>query len=77
MDAPGSVQGTTITIDQPVAADTHALTVQHSRPELRHPLLAFFERWTADDGSDAAGVTRPADGGPPTAGPTSGQWGSG
>jgi hypothetical protein len=77
MDEPRPVTGTIITTDLPRVGEAHSLTVQHSRPELRHPLLAFIERRTGDDVSDAAGVTQPAAGGPSSAGPTSGQWGSG
>lgn len=54
-------------------AISSALTRTVRSTEVSHPVLAFIER----SGGDRSGVTLPPGGGPPTKGPTSGQWGSG
>jgi hypothetical protein len=75
------VPATTVIVEGggPEPADTGrmALTTATRPLEVRNPLLAFVEREAGQEVDDPAGVTLPPTGGPRTAGPTSGQWGSG
>ena len=69
----GTPAGQSRAVD-PGGGSSEMSTGEDRSVEVTHPRLAFVERGRRER---ATGVTVPPEGGPPTAGPTAGQWGSG